>query len=201
MSEVSIGPNLNQSREEIWSEWAKEKSPDEIGKMLASKEKEAEIDPLSKLINRRGLNRNIEIFQNIHERESVPISFLYFDIDNFKDANDEWGHEAGDQVIIFISQVMKDASRASDILARTGGDEFVAMLPYTDEIQADNLKKRMIGLMEISLNEMEEGDLLAEMGLSLSIGNSTTGIDEDLNFALNRADKEMYKVKKNSKNG
>ncbi|MEK7470621.1 MAG: GGDEF domain-containing protein [Patescibacteria group bacterium] len=201
MSEVSIGPNLNQSREEIWSEWAKEKSPDEIGKMLASKEKEAEIDPLSKLLNRRGLNRNIEIFQNIHERESVPISFLYFDIDNFKDANDEWGHEAGDQVIIFISQVMKDASRASDILARTGGDEFVAMLPYTDEIQADNLKKRMIGLMEISLNEMEEGDLLAEMGLSLSIGNSTTGIDEDLNFALNRADKEMYKVKKNSKNG
>lgn len=201
MSEVSIGPNLNQSREEIWSEWAKEKSPDEIGKMLASKEKEAEIDPLSKLLNRRGLNRNIEIFKNIHERESVPISFLYFDIDNFKDANDEWGHEAGDQVIIFISQVMKDASRASDILARTGGDEFVAMLPYTDEIQADNLKKRMIGLMEISLNEMEEGDLLAEMGLSLSIGNSTTGIDEDLNFALNRADKEMYKVKKNSKNG
>ncbi|MBI3443223.1 GGDEF domain-containing protein [Candidatus Woesebacteria bacterium] len=191
----------NSPKEEMdWLGWIKNRSPEEIATKLKELEFASEHDELTKVYNKRGWEKELERFDKLSERMDQPLSFLYADIDDFEKFNNEWGHEAGDQVLIFVSGVLTSLTRESDVVARLGGDEFGVLLPFTDEIGAKEVKDKIIAEIERSLNEMEDSDLLAAMGVKLSIGMSTKKVGESVNEAIASADKDMYKVKRLKKN-
>jgi diguanylate cyclase (GGDEF)-like protein len=198
-AEPKLGSGEEQAREEYWIEYAKNHSPVEVGQMLAQKEKEADTDFLTGVYNRRGWEKQLNVFSRLAERKGEPISFFVIDIDQFKKINDEWGHEVGDHCLIFISQVLKDLLRESDILARMGGDEFAVLMPFTNIDEAKNIRSRLVDEFDKSFDEIDNDDELKAIGLSFSIGVSMKLPAEDSAVVIAKADQDMYKVKGNKK--
>jgi diguanylate cyclase (GGDEF)-like protein len=93
-------------------------------------------DALTGLLNRRGLQDRIELERVRSLRSGRPFSILLGDIDLFKSINDRWGHQAGDLVLAGVARVMGNAVRRQDATARWGGEEFMLLLPETDEAGA-----------------------------------------------------------------
>lgn len=185
-----------EKRQDYWTQWLKEKSHEEIARQLAELESQAEHDTLTGLLNRRGWDRMADQYVRLCDREKMPLSVLVVDLDKFKDINDEWGHDVGDQALIFTSGIIKDRDRGSDVQARIGGDEFGLILPFTDYEGAVTVKNRIVMEIQRSLNEMEDNDILAAAGLSLSIGIGTRQPQESFKKAFNQADENMYRVKR-----
>ena len=86
-------------------------------------------DPLTQLLNHRGLESALHITLAQAARQQLPTAAIMVDIDNFKEVNTNFGNEAGDQVIRQIAHYLQRVSRDSDVLARTGGDEYLLILP------------------------------------------------------------------------
>lgn len=91
------------------------------------------IDPLTGLYNRRFFFKVFEKEVEKSLRNNCVLSVAIGDFDNFKNINDEYGHEEGDKVLREVSQIIKDSLRKMDIPARIGGEEFVILLPQTDK--------------------------------------------------------------------
>jgi diguanylate cyclase (GGDEF)-like protein/PAS domain S-box-containing protein len=168
--------------------------------IIAKKELEELVvrDPLTGLANRRLL---IEQFQReaIRQRRSgKPLSLLLLDLDHFKSVNDRYGHLAGDTCLKRISTAIESRLRRADIVARFGGEEFIVLLPDTDEagaiIAAENLCKT-VAATEIVLPE-------AVVRLTVSIGVATAkpGATWDFDLLMGIADKAMYVAKKLGRN-
>lgn len=94
-------------------------------------EKLSFLDPLTQLLNRRGLQRMLSRELEISGREGANLSVILLDLDNFKPINDTFGHAVGDIVLQEISKVLKRTVRATDYVSRVGGDEFIILLPNT----------------------------------------------------------------------
>ena len=103
----------------------------------------ADEDPMTGVANRRTLSRTLHREVARARRAHSAISMLVIDIDNFKACNDLYGHPAGDQVIISTAEVLRSATRASDLVARYGGDEFVVLMPDTDADEARVVEERV----------------------------------------------------------
>lgn len=146
------------------------------------------LDPLTGTFNR--LYFELAYRQVLHnaQRHPRPVSLLMMDIDAFKRVNDTYGHETGDKVLQVIGQVLKHV-RADDIAARYGGDEFVILLPGTNEAGARVLAQR---IQEMAMQATEQLGL--PFSVTLSIGCATV-TDGDPNLLL-LADKDMYEVKR-----
>ena len=159
----------------------------------------ASIDPMTKLYNRRYFN---EIAKNIlkgERRKTCQLSLMILDIDTFKKINDTYGHKIGDDVIVFISNILKKYQRESDIVCRYGGEEFVILLPETSldnaVLVAEKIKKRIAQSM-ISIAGEES------FSVTVSIGVSSIDVSNEPNIeaALNRADKALYEAKNSGRN-
>jgi diguanylate cyclase (GGDEF)-like protein len=100
--------------------------------LLARLAEEARVDKLTGLLNRRGFEERVGIELAHARREGALVGVVSFDIDYFKRVNDEWGHEAGDCVLVHLGEVFREQSRSTDVIARMGGEEFVAVLPRFD---------------------------------------------------------------------
>ena len=103
----------------------------------------ARTDPLTGLFNRRHFDEQLERVLNEADRFGTPAALILVDIDHFKRVNDVHGHEAGDAVLRFVSQAIKDGVRVVDICARYGGEELAVLLPQTDAIGAAELAERL----------------------------------------------------------
>jgi len=103
----------------------------------------AKIDGLSGLFNRRYFMELADAEVQRCQRYGRPLSVMMFDIDHFKQVNDNYGHEAGDRVIVKISQISKGTIRNTDLAGRIGGEEFCVILPETDEKAAMVLAERL----------------------------------------------------------
>ena len=166
-------------------------------KILAS---ENELKYLSFHDSMTGLYNRTYINEKLYSSKLVSnMSVFMFDIDRLKYVNDNYGHSEGDLLIKRFSDILKKSFRETDIVARIGGDEFVAFLYNSDKITAEIIKERLIQLIKKSNKEINEEGLK----LSVSIGNinSTNGKETIANL-IKKADKRMYedknKRKKNS---
>ncbi|MDR3155258.1 MAG: diguanylate cyclase [Deltaproteobacteria bacterium] len=99
-------------------------------------------DPLTSLLNRRAFMDNLDREFAKAGRHNTPLSLLMIDIDHFKSVNDTFGHQTGDEILKWVARTLERTVRTGDIVCRIGGEEFAALLPWTDQEQARNLAKR-----------------------------------------------------------
>ncbi|GAB6188937.1 diguanylate cyclase [Marinitoga arctica] len=152
----------------------------------------AKFDYLTKVYNRQTfILKSIELMK-FEKRYKEKMSFIYMDIDKFKQINDTYGHNIGDEVLKFFTKKVSYILRESDIFGRIGGDEFIIALPRTDKNGAKNVIKKI----NKTLSTPFKYDNI-EIYLSVSYGCSVFPDDgEDINKLFDIADKMMYKNKK-----
>jgi len=157
------------------------------------------IDSMTKLYNRRYLSRISEHMISLALRHKQDLSIIMIDIDNFKEINDNYGHQIGDDVIIELSNMLMIKQRKSDVICRYGGEEFLILLPNTSlndtEKIAENIRKNV---ENISIKLTSDKALK----FTVSLGVSTVCIHNDKNIesSIKRADDALYYAKKNGKN-
>lgn len=152
-------------------------------------------DPLTKIYNRRYMERYVEM--NLDDSDSCAMFLI--DIDNFKTANDELGHETGDELLCRISDILRSNFRKSDCVARIGGDEFVVLMPHvTDRVHVVNKVKTILKEFPIVL-QGDKQDKEVSITLSIGIILTKTGEVNEYDELYRRADSFMYKAKKKGK--
>ncbi len=158
----------------------------------------AAIDFLTELVNRRQAVRHLERERARARRSGESLGFIMIDLDHFKSINDTYGHQAGDVALKHTADILKTRARASDILIRYGGEEFLAVLPDTDlpgavEL-ANSLRER------IQDNPLTYGDV--EVQLRASLGVAVLPPDQDIGVKemIGRADKALYAAKETGRN-
>ncbi|NNL57745.1 MAG: GGDEF domain-containing protein [Pseudomonadales bacterium] len=155
----------------------------------------AEADCLTGLGNRQALQKTLPTMVAAAKRYQRPLSILMLDIDHFKRINDEFGHSAGDQVIVAVADAIRDVARDSDIAYRFGGEEYLLILDNTDGIgaavAAERLRKRIESL---SPHEHVPGPI------TVSIGSAAWSADESPSALIVRADAALYRAKAAGRN-
>ena len=151
---------------------------------------QAERDWLTGLHNRRYLARELE--RLAQERRSLPLSLAILDLDHFKSINDRFGHEAGDQVLIRVARLLCDVLRASDTVVRSGGEEFVILMPSTDDGAATACCERI----RAAIRAEAWGTVAAGLDVSASVGVAGTEDPDDLEALIRLADQRLYDAKR-----
>jgi diguanylate cyclase (GGDEF)-like protein len=155
----------------------------------------ATTDPLTGLMNRRGFFEAAAALMAHNRRNTSPVSVLAFDLDHFKSINDRHGHAVGDAVLQMFAKVARETLRASDIVARLGGEEFVAVLPSALAEAAVAAERVRTALAAASL--MRNGRHVAvTVSVGVACGAPSTAVDA----LLTLADEALYRAKANGRN-
>lgn len=157
----------------------------------------ATLDPLTEVFNRRTMSELANKAIAASKRHGRPLSLLILDIDHFKRINDEFGHEAGDLALCRFVEMVREVLRGSDVIARMGGEEFVLILPDTDQPSAVVLAERIRQHLE-SANFTVSG---WPVSIRASIGVGALGPEvSNLETLLREADNAMYEAKRTGRN-
>jgi diguanylate cyclase (GGDEF)-like protein/PAS domain S-box-containing protein len=156
----------------------------------------ASTDPLTGAYNRRSFHELSHKAMSTSSREQQPFSILLLDLDFFKRVNDNYGHSAGDEVLITTVKTINDCIREADILGRHGGEEFVIALPNTDSKRAKEIANRIRQCIE-EMRVHAEGNIIT---LTASIGLVTKTESCDFEKLINQADCYLYFAKDNGRN-
>ena len=156
----------------------------------------AERDPLTGLGNRRHLQRrSAELLQQVAQ-DGTPLSLALLDVDHFKRVNDRHGHAVGDRVLVALAQILRDNTRAGDVLTRHGGEEFVVVLPGLESARAAEIVERL----RERVQSHPWADLCGAQGdITISIG-LTSAPPLELPLLLQRADQALYTAKHEGRN-
>lgn len=119
---------------------------------------------------------------------------LLFDVDNFKEINDTYGHEAGDKVLIKLVNALKKHFRSDDYICRIGGDEFVVFMVHTAEVQRQQIVTR-IGEVNKELGNTYDGLPPVSISVGIAHGSETADIEE----LFEKTDAAMYRAKESGK--
>ncbi len=150
----------------------------------------ASSDPLTGVLNRRGFERQAAERMS-QSADDATGALLFIDLNDFKQINDEYGHEIGDQLLTVAAERLRRSLRPGDIIGRPGGDEFVALVPDVDSHTAERLATRLTeSLGAAYLIEKHELNCAASIGLALYPDNAST-----LTGLLREADQAMYRAK------
>ena len=168
----------------------------DMNERLMQLQKEALLDSLTELGNRRYFEANLYGRLKQQERYKMPFGMLFLDIDRFKSVNDTYGHAAGDRVLVMISRTLRNNVRPFDLVSRFGGEEFTVLM---DNIEPGHLMERADRLRLLAeKSEIFEGDqrikVTVSVGATLSLPRDTAA------SILKRADRLMYEAKKNGRN-
>jgi diguanylate cyclase (GGDEF)-like protein len=156
----------------------------------------ASTDPLTQLFNRRHIAELAEREIARVARNGKPLVFLLLDLDFFKEVNDEYGHETGDKVLQYTAEILRSETRNQDLVARWGGEEFLIVLPETDQKQGLVIAERLrVAIMNKSRELAPES-----LALTTSIGLSQYHAGSTLNDCIARADKALYACKAMGRN-
>ena len=156
-------------------------------------------DGLTGLMNRRAFQHSLDTAIARARRNQTSGALIYVDLDNFKAINDNYGHESGDSVLREVADILTSRSRAYDLVARIGGDEFVVWLDGVDF----SIARRRAGELAMALAELSRhsGDGLPRLGASVGIVEFDPDRDDDTRQLVARADRAMYDVKAHNKQG
>jgi len=155
---------------------------------------QARTDALTGLLNRRGFETQMAFAVALARRSSRPLSLITVDVDHFKRVNDTYGHEAGDEVLRRLARTLESRLRGSDVVARLGGEEFVALLPDTDLNGAQSIAQALVAAMA------EQQDPVVGT-ITVSAGVATMRGAEDNGAAmLRRGDAALYEAKGQGRN-
>jgi diguanylate cyclase (GGDEF)-like protein len=161
-------------------------------------EEMAHTDALTGLQNRRLFITRLNEEAERVRRHGSTLSVLIFDLDHFKQINDTYGHDAGDEVLKSVSAVAMDVKRITDVAARVGGEEFAILLPETDAIGALHLASRLREGIEKSKTLASDGHRIQ---VTASVGVATvTRESQDIENILKFADNALYKAKHAGRN-
>jgi diguanylate cyclase (GGDEF)-like protein len=117
-----------------------------VASLVASLNQAAETDPLTELLNRRGFSKRLELELERARRYESEISLISGDLDNFKQVNDSFGHQVGDDVLVEVANLLRRYARRSDAVARIGGEEFAELVngtPAEALVAAERLRERV----------------------------------------------------------
>lgn len=161
-------------------------------------EKQAETDQLTGLYNRRAFAVMGEREVGRARRYRRPLALILFDIDHFKDVNDTYGHLVGDHVLRVLTKRVTDTTRATDIVCRYGGEEFIVLMPEAGREEALAMAERL--REEISrMTVVTEGSTLS-LTISLGVASLDPAGQDDLESLISRADRAMYQAKAAGRN-
>lgn len=156
----------------------------------------AATDPVTNLTNRRNMMTRIEQEKEKIDRGGKPFSLLMVDIDNFKHVNDEYGHDGGDFVLVSLAEMISVSIRKQDQVARWGGDEFLVMLPETDQeggrVVAEKIRQRVLRTPFV----YHEKDIPVTLTFGVGLCDATSGIGS----TIRKADQALYFGKQAGKN-
>jgi len=156
----------------------------------------AYIDPVTITGNRR--YAEVTLQNRIDELQRYGWSFgvLFVDLDNFKDINDRYGHQTGDDVLLFVAKTLSSNLRTSDFVARWGGDEFIVIVTNVSGRVLASMTDKLRLLISQSFLHSEKG----KIRVTVSIGGGMARADDTPQSLLSRADKLLYASKSNGKN-
>jgi len=161
-------------------------------------EKEATVDALTGLRNRRWLDENLTRLALRHQFSKKPFSVVMVDVDHFKNFNDQFGHSAGDQVLAAVGTLLARRLRPTDLVSRYGGEEFCIMLPETPLdgacIAAERIRRNIEDMPPLSHDGQSLPRVTASFGVACMDGDET-GTD-----VLRRADEALYRAKTAGRN-
>jgi diguanylate cyclase (GGDEF)-like protein len=167
-------------------------------KLLGRLADEARVDPLTELLNRRGLEERMQAEIARAARDEIPLGAVAFDLDHFKRVNDEHGHEIGDRVLVWLGKLLKEQARGVDVAARVGGEEFLVLLPGADDEAAAVFAERV--RLEVSATGRRRSGLPEALQVSISAGVASAVAPVDGPTLLAEADQALYSAKRSGRN-
>ncbi len=154
------------------------------------------LDPLTRLGNRRYIERELKRRLEEQRRYGWPFGVLFIDIDGFKSINDTHGHSVGDRVLRMLASHLSKSLRTIDFIGRWGGDEFVAAVVNVNAVELRSIAERIRLLLGYAVSEEFNGSL----SVSVSIGATIGMTGDTISILLKRADRLMYESKRFGKN-
>ena len=166
---------------------------------LASAQREANTDSLTGIANRKYFDHELRAAAEEAIASEQPLCLLLADIDHFKQFNDTFGHQIGDQVLRLVAQVLTRSIKGRDLAARYGGEEFAVVLPQTDLDGARVLAEQI--RLTVAGNRIRSKSDGADLGrITLSIGCARYVPSDPLTSLIQRADEALYRAKRAGRN-
>lgn len=160
---------------------------------------QARTDALTGLLNRRGFESKMNFALALAQRSGRPLGLVSVDVDHFKSVNDRFGHAAGDEVLRRLAQTLLQRLRASDVVARMGGEEFAVMLPDTDLEGARAIAQAIVDAMAAQEDPLV-GRITVSAGVSGLRAASTESASDSAPDMLRRSDAALYAAKGQGRN-
>ncbi len=152
-------------------------------------------DELTQVGNRRCVLARCDQVQQQAAQLQQSWCLMIADIDYFKQCNDQFGHEAGDEVLVAVAKTLHDTLRQHDSIGRSGGEEFLLVLPDTGEVQALEVAERL--RLAVALLQFPR---FPAYQVTVSIGLTQAGRHEQVREVISRADSALYRAKDNGRN-
>ena len=156
----------------------------------------ATVDPLTGVKNRRSMDEELNLAAAHAERTGLPYALAMLDIDHFKKINDQYGHDVGDQVLVQTAKRFTQFIRKADAVIRTGGEEFMILLPNTEESQGLLVAQKLCNHIADNTYELSEIEVDITCSFGLSCTQSIARFDE----TVKAADALLYKAKAAGRN-
>ena len=166
---------------------------DSLKNELKQKRIEVDKDNQLNIYNRKKFSEELKKELHRAERYGTNLSLIMFDVDNFKEINDNYGHNKGDQILQSFVDIVKEEIREHDILARYGGDEFMIIAPETDLNEVENLAKRL-------LKKINNYSCVENIEPTCSFGVAEFKDGDSFEEFVEKVDKALYRAKEKGRN-